>query len=95
VRPFQKEESAIRYTPRIPSLVALLFERTCRSTVGIGNSNAVLLRPSALRASVILMVGGDGYIAVGAGGTIGKLKGNQLVRTRNAYLAGGGLRCSL
>jgi hypothetical protein len=44
---------------------------------------------------VILMVGGDGYIAVGAGGTIGKLKGNQLVRTRNAYLAGGGLRCSL
>ena len=35
------------------------------------------------------MPGGDGYIAAGPGGTIGKLKGNQLVRTRNAYLAHG------
>jgi hypothetical protein len=35
------------------------------------------------------MPGGDGYIAAGPGGTIGKLKGNQLVRTRNAYLARG------
>ena len=32
---------------------------------------------------------GDGYIAAGPGGTIGKLKGNQLVRTRNAYFARG------
>jgi len=35
------------------------------------------------------MPGGDGYIAAGPGGTIGKLKGNQLVRTRNGYLARG------
>ena len=35
------------------------------------------------------MPGGDGCIAAGPGGTIGKLKGNQLVRTRNAYLAHG------
>jgi hypothetical protein len=35
------------------------------------------------------MPGGDGYIAAGPGGTIGKLNGNQLVRTRNAYLARG------
>jgi hypothetical protein len=58
-------------------------------TVSIGSSNAVLLRPSAPRASIILMPGGDGYIAAGPGGTIGKLRGNQLVRTRNAYLAKG------
>jgi hypothetical protein len=58
-------------------------------TVSIGASSAVLLRPSAPRASVILMPGGDGYIAAGPGGMIGKLKGNQLVRTRNAYLAQG------
>ena len=58
-------------------------------TVSIGGSKAVLLRPSTPRASVILMPGGDGYIAAGPGGTIGKLKGNQLVRTRNAYLASG------
>jgi hypothetical protein len=38
---------------------------------------------------VILMPGGDGYIAAGPGGTIGKLTGNQLVRTRNVYLAHG------
>lgn len=58
-------------------------------TVSIGSSNAVLLRLSAPRASIILMPGGDGYIAAGPGGTIGKLRGNQLVRTRNAYLAKG------
>lgn len=58
-------------------------------TVSIGGSQAVLLRPAAPHASVILMPGGDGYIAAGPGGTIGRLKNNQLVRTRNAYRAHG------
>jgi hypothetical protein len=58
-------------------------------TVSIGGSRAVLLKPSAPRASVILMPGGDGRIAAGPGGTIGRLKGNQLVRTRKAYEAHG------
>lgn len=58
-------------------------------TVSIGSSNAVLLCPSAPRASIILMPGGDGYIAAGPGGRIGKLRGNQLVRTRNVYHAQG------
>ncbi|HEX5518543.1 MAG TPA: hypothetical protein VFX32_13135 [Pseudolabrys sp.] len=83
----------MRYILRIASAIALLLSSTpilrADETVGIGGSNAVLLRPSAPRASVILMPGGDGYIAAGPGGTIGKLKGNQLVRTRNAYLARG------
>ena len=77
----------------IASAIALLLSSTlvirADETVSIGGSNAVLLRPSVPRASVILMPGGDGYIAAGPGGTIGKLKGNQLVRTRNAYLAHG------
>ena len=58
-------------------------------TVSIGGSRAVLLKPAAPRASVILMPGGDGQIAAGSGGAIGRLKGNQLVRTRKAYEAHG------
>jgi len=77
----------------IASAIVMLLSSTpilrADETVSIGGSNAVLLRPSAPRASVILMPGGDGYIAAGPGGTIGKLNGNQLVRTRNAYLARG------
>jgi hypothetical protein len=58
-------------------------------TVSIGGSQAVLLRPAAPKASVILMPGGDGNIAVSPDGHIGGLKNNQLVRTRNAYKAHG------
>jgi hypothetical protein len=58
-------------------------------TVNIGGSRAVLLKSAAPRASVILMPGGDGQIAAGSGGAIGRLKGNQLVRTRKAYEAHG------
>lgn len=54
-------------------------------TVNIAGSQAVLLRPATPKASVILMPGGDGHIVAGPGGQIGKLKGNQLVRTRAAY----------
>ena len=75
----------------IALVIVLLLSSTpilrADETISIGSSKAVLLRPSAPRASIILMPGGDGYIAAGPGGTIGKLKGNQLVRTRNAYLA--------
>lgn len=58
-------------------------------TVSIGGSQAVLLRPEAPKASVILMPGGDGNITAGPGGQIGGLKNNQLVRTRGAYKAHG------
>ena len=83
----------MRYVMLIGSAIALFLSDTllirADETVSIGGSNAVLLRPSTPRASIILMPGGDGYIAAGPGGMIGKLKGNQLVRTRNAYLAHG------
>ena len=58
-------------------------------TVSIGGSRAVLIKPKAPRASVILMPGGDGAIAAGDNGDIGALKFNQLVRTRHAYAARG------
>jgi hypothetical protein len=54
-------------------------------TVDIGGSRAVLSKPRAPRASVILMPGGSGAINAGANGEINGLGGNQLVRTRSAY----------
>jgi len=54
-------------------------------TVSIGGSRAVLIKPNAPRASVILLPGGDGAINVGENGDIGSLKFNQLVRTRHVY----------
>jgi hypothetical protein len=58
-------------------------------TVSVGGSRAVLIRPKAPRASVILMPGGDGNIRPGEQGDIHGLTGNQLVRTRHAYAARG------
>src|SRR5260370_15752614 len=73
---------------------AILFGLFCGSaladeTVSIGGSRAVLIRPKAPRASVILMPGGSGAIAAGDHGDIHALNFNQLVRTRNAYAARG------
>jgi len=58
-------------------------------TVSVGGSRAVLIRPSAPRASVILLPGGSGAIQAGHHGDIHGLLGNQLVRTRQAYAARG------
>lgn len=58
-------------------------------TVSIGGSRAVLIKPAAPRASVILLPGGDGAIRAGDQGDIHGLMGNQLVRTRKAYAARG------
>ena len=58
-------------------------------TVTVGGSRAVLIKPAAPKASVILMPGGNGAIHAGDHGDIHALKGNQLVRTRQAYAARG------
>src|SRR3979411_1185292 len=58
-------------------------------TVSIGGSRAVLIKPKAPRASVILMPGGDGSIQAGEQGDIHGVLGNQLVRTRHAYATRG------
>ncbi len=76
-------------------LVAVVFALpgapTARAaeTVSIGGSKAVLLKPAAPVASVILMAGGDGRIAARPGGKIGRLAGNSLVRNRAAFAAKG------
>lgn len=71
------------------SVVVSLTAARADETVSIAGSNAVLLRPAAPKASVILMPGGDGRIDAQPGGRIGRLKNNQLVRTRSAYAARG------
>ena len=73
---------------------AILFGLVCGSafadeTVSIGGSRAVLIKPKAPRASVILMPGGSGAIDAGDHGDIHGLTVNQLVRTRHAYAARG------
>ncbi len=58
-------------------------------TVTIGGVNAVLIKPQGAAAgSLVLLAGGDGYIGVGANGSVAR-GGNQLVRTRAAYAARG------
>src|SRR3981081_922042 len=74
--------------------VAMLAGLACApamadETVSIGGSRAVLIKPKAPHASVILMPGGDGNIRPGDQGDIHGLTGNQLVRTRHAYAARG------
>ena len=57
--------------------------------VSVGGAMALLNKPAAPRASAILIPGGDGALGVRPGGSFSGLKGNQLVRTRKAYLAHG------
>ena len=66
-----------------------MAQASAAETVMIGQSRAVLLRPTTPEASVILMAGGDGRLDIGSGGSIGRLGKNQLIRTREAYVAKG------
>ena len=82
----------LRFLVLAASLLCSTTPAFADETVTIGGSRAVLIKPAAPRASVILMPGGDGAIHAGDHGDIHGLQGNQLVRTRNAYAARG-LRC--
>jgi hypothetical protein len=57
--------------------------------VQVGGALALLNKPGAPRASVILIPGGDGVLGVQPDGSFSSLRGNQLVSTRKAYLAHG------
>jgi hypothetical protein len=71
------------------ALLTLVTAAGAAETVDIGGSKAVLLKPAAPKASIILMPGGDGRIRAGPGGSIRHHGNNQLVRTRAAYAAKG------
>ena len=57
--------------------------------VQVGGAWALLNKPASARASIILIPGGDGVLGVQPDGSFSSLKGNQLVRTRKAYLGHG------
>lgn len=52
-------------------------------------ARALLIKPKAPRASVVLLAGGHGNLALGQDGSIGWGAGNQLVRTRSLYAEAG------
>src|SRR4029077_2071635 len=57
-------------------------------TISAGPYGSALLdKPNAPRASIILVPGGDGVMAINPDGSFSRLRGNQLVRTRQAYAA--------
>lgn len=57
--------------------------------VQIGGAYALLNKPASPQAAVILIPGGNGMMGVRPDGTFSALAGNQLVRTRKAYLPQG------
>jgi dienelactone hydrolase len=50
---------------------------------------AIVIKPANPIGSVILLVGGQGVMAISPGGKIGWGAGNQLIRTRTSYAAAG------
>jgi hypothetical protein len=68
----------------------IAFSAHADETVTVGGGPAVLLKPNGAPAgSIILLAGGDGWLGIGPNGAISQLKGNQLVRTRQAYAGRG------
>lgn len=54
-----------------------------------GNGRALLNKPAGkARAGLVLLTGGDGYVGIGADGSVAR-NGNWIVRTRAAYLRNG------
>jgi len=54
-----------------------------------GNGRALLDKPAGkARAGLVLLTGGDGYVGIGADGSVAR-NGNWIVRTRGAYARSG------
>jgi hypothetical protein len=74
----------------LTAIAMLTLPARADETVTVGGAQAVLIKPSGTaKGSLILMAGGNGRLNIGPGGSIGSLKGNQVVRTRHAYAARG------
>ena len=54
--------------------------------VTVGGALALLNKPKSVRAAVVLIPGGSGELGIRPDGSFSTLRGNQLVRTRKAYL---------
>ncbi len=73
----------------LAALIALSGPTRAEQAVSVGGGLALLNKPDAATGSVILIPGGDGILGIEASGAFSSLKGNQLVRTRKAYLKHG------
>jgi hypothetical protein len=83
-RPFALATVAMFVTTVVTDAVARADE-----AVNVGGALALLNKPANTRAALILIPGGDGALNVRPDGSFGGLAGNQLVRTRKAYLGYG------
>ncbi len=71
-------------TMTLPSGIAQAEE-----AVRIGGALALLDKPGRAAGSIILIPGGDGVLGITPDGSITRLRGNQLVRTRRSYVTSG------
>jgi hypothetical protein len=69
--------------------VAWALPACADDAVTVGGALALLNKPAAPRAAIVLIPGGDGVLGVRPDGTFAGLAGNQLVRTRKAYVGRG------
>lgn len=69
----------------IACATAPLADEAVQLSGGYGLVNA----PRAPRASIVLIPGGNGHLGIRADGSFSALRGNQLVRTRQAYARAG------
>jgi len=65
------------------------YAAAAEDAVQIGGAYALLNKPASPQAVVILIPGGHGQMNIRPDGSFGALGGNQLVRTRKAYLGHG------
>jgi hypothetical protein len=70
-------------------LAVIATSALAEEAVNVGGALALLNKPAKARAAAVLIPGGDGYLGVRADGAFASLQGNQLVRTRKAYLGYG------
>lgn len=75
----------------IAGVLACVISATASAeeAVKVGGALALLNKPASPRVGLILIPGGDGVMNIKADGTFSSGKNNQLVRTRQAYLAHG------
>ena len=96
--PMQRNKASIApMAKKIQAISWLLFQLIAFPTAALSEEavsisdglygRALLDKPSAPRASVILVPGGDGVMGITPDGSFSRLRGNQLVRTRQAYVA--------
>ena len=69
--------------------VALSAPLRAEEAVPLDGGLGLFDRPARVAAAVVLVPGGDGYLGIQPAGSFSGLRGNQVVRTRRAYVGQG------